>query len=237
MDQRYKNMMVVFELNSSMKYLKHGLAEIQKISASNDFYESVLLFLSSGLERLFKLMLCLNFKDEFSRFPSYEELMQKNNGHDIELLKKRVEKICIPISTPLFLKDDYDIITNDETINQICKILSEFGKKGRYFNLDVVLGTQQEFEPKAEWEKIENKILIDYYGETSFYEKLSTNQLDELYGKSNELLVRRIELFLRAITRQFIFGNFSKDSKMYVFEIDLFSDIDDKNIGKRNYND
>lgn len=100
----------------------------------------------------------------------------------------------------------------------------------------MVLGTQQEFEPKAEWEKIENKILIDYYGETSFYEKLSTNQLDELYEKSNELLVRRIELFLRAITRQFIFGNFSKDSKMYVFEIDLFSDIDDKNIGKRNYN-
>jgi hypothetical protein len=34
-------------------------------------------------------------------------------------------------------------------------------------------------------------------------------------------------MFFRALTRQFIFGNFSKESKMYVFQIQVFSDIVD----------
>jgi hypothetical protein len=32
-----------------------------------------------------------------------------------------------------------------------------------------------------------------------------------------------------------MFGNFSKDSKMFLFEIEPFSDIDDNRIGKTDY--
>ncbi|MBN2818509.1 MAG: hypothetical protein JXP36_06050 [Bacteroidales bacterium] len=235
MNDTYRNIAVVIEIGNSIKYLRNGLAEIQKISAANDFYDPVLIYLSGGLERLFKSMLCLNFKEINSRLPNPGEIWNYRQGHDIELLKNKIENICIPINRP-FAKDDYKIITKDETINAICKALSKYGQKARYFNLDAILGTEQEFDSKKEWELIETEVLKDFFGEKEFYKKLSDlKQLDDIYLKSNHLLVSKIEVFIRAITRQFIFGNFSNESKTFVFEIESFTNIEDNQIGTIDY--
>jgi len=235
MNEVYRNISLVFEIENSIKFIKRGLGEVQKITSSNDFYHPALQFLSSGLERLFKTMLCLNFKEKNNRLPTYKELLKGNNGHDIEYLKKEVEKICIPITRP-FASMDYDIITKDEIINLICKTLSEYGQKSRYFNLDAILGKEQEFDAVDAWEKIETKMLIEHMGKKEFYKKIQDPKLlDSLYKKSNELIISRLELFLRAITRQFIFGNFSSDSKTFLSEIEPFRDIDNKEIGKIDY--
>lgn len=234
-NETYRNIAVVIEIENSIKFLRNGLAEIQKISAVNDFYDPPLIYLSGGLERLFKAMLCLNFKEKNRRLPNYKELMQGKNGHDIEFLKSKIEKICIPISRP-FTQMDFDIITKDEVINSICKILTKYGKRARYFNLDAILGTEQEFDAKKNWEKIEDAVLMDFYGEKKFFKILEKPQkLEELYKKASELLVSRIELFLRAVTRQFIFGNFSSESSTFLFQIESFSDIEDNQIGKTDY--
>jgi len=235
MNETYRNIAVVIEIENSIKYLRNGLAEIQKITAANDFYDPLLIYLSGGFERLFKSMLCLNFKENNGRLPKTNEIWNNRNGHDITFLKEKIEKICIPIDRP-FAKDDYKIISEDNTINEICNILSAYGSRARYFNLDAILGKEQEFDAKNKWEKIETSILKKHYGEKKFYKMLEKpNLLDEIYKKSNELLVSKIELFLRAITRQFIFGNFSSDSKTYLFQIESFTDIDDKQIGKTDY--
>jgi len=235
MNETYRNIAVVIEIGNSVKYLRNGLAEIQKISAKNDFYDPPLIYLSGGFERLFKSMICLNFKEKTGRLPNYKELMDGNNGHSIEYLKEKVEKMCIPLELP-FAQMDYNIITKDELINEICKTLSEYGQKARYFNLDAILGTEQEYDAKKEWEKIENVVLKEFYGENEFYRLLQDpKKLEILYQKSGELLVSRIELFLRAVTRQFTFGNFSSNSKTFLFEVDSFSDIEDHQIGKTDY--
>jgi hypothetical protein len=65
MNDTYRNIAVVIEIENSIKYLRNGLAEIQKVNAQNDFYDPTLIYLSGGLERLFKSMLCLNFKQAF----------------------------------------------------------------------------------------------------------------------------------------------------------------------------
>ncbi len=180
-------------------------------------------------------MLCLSFKEKNNRLPSYKELLNGKNGHDIISLKSEIEEICIPVNRT-FASMDYDIITKDKIINNICKTLSEYGQKSRYFNLDAVLGKEQEFDAIKAWEKIETKVLKDHFGEKVFYDQLQNpKKLDSLYEKSNELIISRIELFVRAVTRQFIFGNFSEDSKTFLFEIQTFSDIEDSNIGKIDY--
>ncbi len=235
MNETYRNIAVVIEIENSMKFLSSGLAEIQKITAANDFYDPPLIYLSGGLERLFKSMLCLNFKQINGRLPETNEIWNNRNGHDIEFLKEKIEKICIPIERP-FAKDDYKIITEDKTINDICKVLSAYGRRARYFNLDAILGKGQEFDAKNKWENIETAVLIEYYGKKKFYKMLKKpNLLEGIYKKTSELLVSKIELFLRAITRQFIFGNFSTDSKRYLAQIHIFADIDDDQIGKNDY--
>ena len=57
LNSTYRNMAVVIEIENAIKFLRNGLAEIQKISAANDFYDPPLIYLASGLERLFKEIL------------------------------------------------------------------------------------------------------------------------------------------------------------------------------------
>lgn len=235
MNETYRDISLVFEIGNSIEFIKRGLGEVQKITEVNDFYHPALQFLSSGFERLFKTMLCLSYKEKNDRLPTYKELLKGKNGHDIEYFKREVEKICIPITRP-FASMDYDIITKDEVINIICKTLSEYGQKSRYFNLDVVLGKEQKFDAVDAWKKIETKMLIDHMGGKEFHKRIqNTKTYDSLYERSNELIISRLELFLRAITRQFIFGNFAKDSNKFIYEIEPFRDIDDKEIGKNDY--
>lgn len=235
MNDKYRNISLVVELRTSIKFLRNGLAEIQKISGANDFYHPVLLFLSSGLERLLKSMLCLNFQERTGELPTRKQLLGKKNGHDIEFLKQETEKIVIPIERP-FAANDYELLTSDELINRICRTLSEYGKQGRYFNLDAVLGTRQEFDVQNEWERIETYVLKQHLGEPKYFELLSDpKKLDFLYQTSNTLLVVKLESFFRALTRQFIFGNFSSNSKTFLFEIEDFTDIDDEQLGRTNY--
>lgn len=235
MNELSRNIAVVFEIENSIKMLRSGLSEIQKIYPGNDFYDPILIYLSSGLERLFKSMICLNFKEINGRLPNYTELMGKNNGHDIEYLKEKVESFCIPIDRP-FAAADYDIITKDKFINDVCKILSAYGQKARYFNLDAVLGREQELNAKNEWQGLEASLAEEYYGFNKYWEMiLDGKQIDKLRKKSNELIVGRLEIFFRAICRQFVFGSFSSESQMFRFQIESFYDIDDKNIGKTEY--
>lgn len=228
-------MAILIELENSIKYLRCGLAELQKITPVNDFYEPPLLYLSSGLERLFKTILCLNFKEINNRLPKQDEIWSRKQGHDIEFLKKEVEKICVPVNRS-FTVGDYDLITRDKNINLICKILSEFAKRSRYFNLDIIFGHEQKFNSREEWQEIETIILKRYYGEKEFYKRIGNHELlDDVYLKLSELIVSELELFLRALVRQFIFGNFSKDSKTYMITISSFFSINDNQIGKTDY--
>jgi hypothetical protein len=235
MNDTYRNIAVVIEIENSIKYLRNGLAEIQKVSAVNDFYDPTLIYLSGGLERLFKSMLCLNFKQVNGRLPNPKEIWNYKQGHDIEFLKSEVEKNCIEIERP-FAAHDYHLITRNPLLNQICKTLSEYGQRARYFNIDAILGTEQEFDSKKEWERIESIVLKQHYGEKEFYEILGEpTRLGELYLKSSQLLVFQLEQFFRAITRQFIFGNFSEESKSFTFQIETFSQIEDRQLGTTDY--
>ena len=235
MNKVYRNISVISEIERAIKYLRLGLAEIQIISSVNDFYDPVFIYLSSGLERLFKTMLCLSFKEKNDRLPKTNEIWNNRNGHDIEFLKKEVEKICVPISRPL-AQMDYELITNNDFINSICKVLSEFGKGSRYFNLDAILGVEQIFDSAKAWENIETKISEEINGEKKFYELLSKPKgIDKIYTDLNQELVIKLELFFRALTRQFIYGNFYSYSKEFWFQLDDFCGIDDKQLGKTDY--
>ena len=74
MNETYRKISIVLEIERAIKYLRLGLAEIQNISPANDFYDPVFLYLSGGLERLFKTMLCLSFQEKNNRLPNQNEI-------------------------------------------------------------------------------------------------------------------------------------------------------------------
>ena len=235
MNETYRKVSILIELERAIKYLRLGLSKIQNISPASDFHDPVFLYLSGGLERLFKTMLCLNFQEKNKRLPNTNEIWNNKNGHDLTLLKIKVEEICIPITRP-FASMDYDIITTNDFTNQVCSTLAAFASRGRYFNIDAILGVDQEFDSKKAWEKMEFQIGKEVYGKEEFYKRSADfKQIDRIYTDTNREIVKRLEMFFRALTRQFIFGNFSSKSKSFHFEIESFSDINDNQLGSTAY--
>ena len=236
MNTPFLNVLLTFELDKSIKYLRLGLGEIQKITAENDFYEPVFLFLSGGLERLFKVVLCLNSLEKNNKLPRNGVIWNNQNGHDIIFLKKEIEKTCISINRH-FEEEDFDIIQDDDFINEICAVFAQYAKRGRYFDMDAILGNIQEFEPKSEWEKIEKKLNLKHYG-AEFYDLIkSPEMLESIISNSNQLILERLERFIRAVVRQLIYGKIYSNSGQFVFQVADFLNIADNQIGKTNYND
>ena len=58
-----------------------------------------------------------------------------------------------------FVQKEFDFITTDRFLQQCIRILSLFGKKGRYYNLDVVTGSvETAIDPTGEWRELESKV-------------------------------------------------------------------------------
>ena len=237
-EELYRDFAIVFEVQESIKLLKKGLCEIQKLSLNNDFYTPVFMLLSSGLERLFKIMLCLNFTDKNNRFPNSDEIWKNKNGHDLLFLKSEVGKICKPIDRQ-FTATDYYVITEEESITKICEILSDYGKKGRYFNIDAILGNEQPFEPYVQWQRlVEAPIGIEMYGEEGYYSRITNGnaqQSAEIINEINEEILVRLEVFFRALCRQFTFRTFSEDSFRFTAYTGFFGDLRDEKLGTTDY--
>lgn len=223
MSEVVKNISIIFELETSIKYLKRGLKELSQITPENDFYHPVFIFLSGGLERLLKVVVTLNFYEVHGRYPSFVELMPKNqNGHDLEYLLKQFR--------PLFFKgvndeffDDYNLIYNDHLTSLIVKPLSEFGKYGRYYNFDSVLGKTGHFDPKRNWESMETRFFKEKYGEKFFLELMQKKEgVSQFYQMATPALIEKLNSIIRAICRQFMHGTFSSKSKQFVFQIEDF---------------
>lgn len=162
--------------------------------------------------------------------------MQNNNGHDLVFLKRELGEI-IDNNRDLVCQEDYDIIITDRLVLQIFEVLSEFGKRGRYFNLDAVLGKAQQFNVQNEWDKIEKKVGIEYFGLDKYYEiVVDPKKLDYLFQNTNKIIVSKLEKLFRALTRLFLKKNFSEKGNNLLFEVEVFTDLEDSDFGKTDYN-
>ncbi|MBU4561294.1 hypothetical protein KKG20_03360, partial [bacterium] len=90
----YRKMCLIMEVQTSIKLLKKGMGDLQKISSANDFYHAPILLLSTGYERLIKCLLCLALMDENGDFkkPPYET--SRGQGHKLDYLIDKLLSLC-----------------------------------------------------------------------------------------------------------------------------------------------
>jgi hypothetical protein len=129
---------------------------------------------------------------------------------------------------------EYDFITTDAVLADCVRILSLFGKFGRYYNLDVVAGSQHgPIDPKSEWETLESGIenitpyLIDM-------EKMHT----DYYPRVHSQIIAKLERLVRAIALQFTIGD-HPDTKGRLSQTSCvytdFRNLRDEKLGTRDY--
>ena len=164
------------------------------------FYHLPHQLLASGFERLMKCYIAVVRKGRDGAYP--DQAAMKSLGHD---LKSLLSTICTKhyggTQRPL-VQQDLAFIRRDPVLNDCVRILSLFGKTGRYYNLDVVAGAGHgPMDPKGEWEALESRVEdpIPYLGNP---ERLHR----DYYPRVNSALIARMERLVRAIAMQFTLG-------------------------------
>ena len=189
------------ELEISRELIKAGFGSLQEIDMSNDFYHLPHQLMASGFERLMKCYISLVYEGEKGSYPDMGYM--KRLGHNLEHL---FEEICTKFyggKARLLVQQEFNFITTDQTLQECIRILSLFGKQGRYYNLDIVAGSSQSpINPKEEWESLEASIedITPFLDDTeSLYR--------DFYPRVHSQLIAKMERLTRAIALQFTIGD------------------------------
>ena len=188
------------ELETSRELLKSGFGHLQEIDMGNTFYHLPHQLLASGFERLMKCYIAVVRKGCDGAYPDKKAM--QSLGHDLEDL---LETICTEhyggTQRPL-VQQDLEFIRTDAVLKECVRILSLFGKRGRYYNLDVVAGERHEpMDPEGEWKALESSV-EDPIPYLSDMERLHR----DYYPRVHSVLIAKMERLVRAIAMQFTLG-------------------------------
>lgn len=140
-------------VNESVNLINCGLDCFSKINFTNNDLLCSLSFLnlSRGFELLMKCMICYKIYDDTKDNKSFKKHFPTNNemrayGHNLNRLREEIMKHYQGLfegktsGTKMIsqLKEDCDFISKDKKIIRILDIISEYGTKGRYYELDYV---------------------------------------------------------------------------------------------------
>jgi len=232
MNNSIKDIRLYEELNTAYQLIITGLGELQEINMGNDFYHLPHLLLASGLERFMKCYICLVYEAKEGKYPDFKRL--KNLGHNLSKLNEEIINNYFTDNNIPALKEDLLFLKEDKQLKTILKILSEFGKYARYYNLDVITGksVQFSFNPKDEWEKLERSI-----EDPTPYLTLDNQEglHRDYYPRVNSKIIAIIERFIRAITRQFTLGGHGGKLSQYYIPFSPFLGMIDKDLRTKDY--
>lgn len=127
-DPTFRKFCLLMEVGTSIKLLKRGMGDLQKINGANDFYPAPILLLSSGYERLIKCLLCLASMDDNWEIKE-KPYKIKEEGHRLDILLKKLVSICEEknySSKFPAAKADIDFLTKDSHLKKIISLLSNF---------------------------------------------------------------------------------------------------------------
>ncbi len=223
---------LVDELEISHELIASGFGTLQEIDAGNDLYHVPHQLMASGLERLMKCYICLVYEGRNGSYPSMRYM--KGLSHDLERI---VEELCTDFyggtSRPL-IQRELDFIKTDHTLKECVRILSLFGKKGRYYNIDIIAGSQEPpIDPKSEWKALE----LSIEDSKPFLHNAELLYRD-YYPRVHSKLISKIERLVRAIALQFTLGDHA-DSRGRIIQTSSaftdFRDLRDEDLGTVDY--
>lgn len=221
------------EIETSSKLIILGLGELQNISSNNSFYFLPFQLLSQGFERFMKSYICLAYENINNEYPTYRYI--RNLGHDLEsLLKEIIEKYYFDFNRPQYT-NDAEFLKKDNDLKELLFIISEFGKKSRYYNFDIITENKEiPLNTKELWDNFENKHL---YKDEKLFSKLFSRETEhEVFYKLNSIVIIIFEKFISALSRQIIFDCIGQKAKQIsVTSFYDFGLLYEKDFGNKDY--
>ena len=210
-------------VNESVEFINCGLHYLSRINFANNNLSYALSFLnlSRGFELLMKCMICYkkynntkNNKCSTRHFPTQEEM--KRYGHNLNKLREEIMKNYLGLFRGKIshlgmiskLKKDRDFIIKDKRLVRILKIISKYGTKGRYYELNYVTSDNPKYNenPKFEMDKLIMEILAkDEQLRNTFINNRDND--DKIWQEIIEQYIKpNLIKFMEALSRQFSYG-------------------------------
>lgn len=226
-----KQISLLQELEIGIETIKSALSIIQSIHSNHIPIFLIFLILSTGLERVFKVVIGLRMLTDHQRFLS--EKMLREYGHDLCKLKGDVLSSCFDEQKldSQIKREDYEFISNDILLNELLMHLSEFGKNGRYVYMNRIADENATGKWLSHrWEEIEH-IIIPVTTAVALFKEEKYEEYMEII--SNEL-VKCIERLLGALGRTITLGGMNKQANSAGTLLYDFM-IRDSELGRKRY--
>ncbi len=222
------------EIKASYNFLREGLRILnnQKSAISNNHVS--LQLLSSGFERLSKILLLLKLKHVTGNYPMAEGVEnyfgKYDKGHGIN---KMIDDLTAYAKTVELMNnvhmviEDLEFIKTDTHFRKFLNIISDFSKYQRYYYIDtIVKKVRQEKNCFADFTS-----LIYSYSEEIDVSKLTYDE-EERYILTSMIIT--IEKGIRAISRFFTHG-LGIEGKKHYGDFGSFILLKDEDLGKLKY--
>lgn len=224
------------EVMNGVVLVAQGLGEIQRSGYTESDYHRVLFPLANGFEKLMKVILCLFGLASKRGFPTSNEM--KNWGHDLGKLLERIRQKCATADyadrCPA-CREDVDLF-NGTVLQGFVRILSDFGKGGRYYKLDVVGSNDKvEASPESQWLSHQLAVMLDENEREAWCTDLPHGDDDPLLAKVRQGTVILMERFARGLVRLFMLGPLGPEGKQMQAFITRFRNLTDEQLGTRDY--
>jgi len=202
---------LLLELNVSIQVIETGLAVQQQSQSAERFVP--LLLLSTGLERLMKIILSLHTLKTQGRFLTNQEL--KDLNHKLIKLRDDIVNGCF---SPQYLKgqtgkEDWKFLQDDDLVNRMLRVLSDFAQRDRYAYLDGTANPEGFSQsPERCWDGLTDN---------------ST--------RSDSSLVICVERLVRALLRLLVENGLEAEAQVHSPRAHIFLEISTKHLGERKY--
>jgi len=231
-----KDMHLIDELRVAFSLIEIGFGEFQNIDSENDFYYLPFQLVSSGFERLMKCHICLGCQNQNNAYPDNKYLKKcgGKSGHDLSELKENILSDFFTTDNIPALAEDHDFLANDNELQRLMYLLSEFGKYARYYNFDVLTSASKpSIDVASLWADYENSVI---QSNPDLLAKVSSlESQDEVFQAINRRIIISFEKFVRAIARQFTIGRLGAKAKQVSSILYPFIMLGDDQLGSIDY--
>lgn len=213
--------------------VKSGLAVLQQghLYRRNEFV--FLLLLSTGLERIMKVILHLHAYETQGAFSTRREM--RDAGHALSHLCALVVARCFvgDYLRRSIAQSDHAFITQDPLLGEVLATLTAFAKDDRYLYLDSIadvnLPNAADRWPSRRWNALETALIA------ARGEDVSVDQVERQQRDATHDLVVLIERFMRALGRLFAFGVLGEGGRRVSSSIGDFTRLGDDQLGANAY--
>ena len=229
-DKQLQELYVDQELVTAISTIESGLAILQnnRLYRRNEF--PVMLLLSTGIERLLKVVLHLAIHDAEGRFHKL------GRTHSLGDLRTQV---LGKVFTQSYLakpnmQADHDLLANDALLGEIFMVLTDFADSGgRYIYMDSItnpnLPEAADRWPSRQWARLETAII------KRLGEPLNVKAVEEQHHFASHHLVITIERFMRIVGRMHAFGGLGELGKRYSAYLSHFTRMGESDFGRTSY--